>query len=205
MLVLNLSPHCRTGDFEFFEQRPPEPGRLPQRKNPFEVNEMFCPRCGNNSDSDQKYCRGCGFELQRVSELLQETTAIESTADSENVRSLLDQRKLVLVGSVVVLSTIGVALLGVVVALIVSILNGTIPALFGGFALFLLLGISLGFVALGLASVRQQQAKQSSKADKALLKDEPLPALEQGNAQSVYSVTERTTELLTAGLKEKDS
>jgi uncharacterized membrane protein required for colicin V production len=117
----------------------------------------------------------------------------------------LDQRKLVLVGSVVVLSTIGVALLGVVVALIVSILNGTIPALFGGFALFLLLGISLGFVALGLASVRQQQAKQSSKADKALLKDEPLPALEQGNAQSVHSVTEHTTELLTAGLKEKDS
>ena len=33
-LVLNLSPHCRTGDFECFVQRPPEPGVMPQRKNP---------------------------------------------------------------------------------------------------------------------------------------------------------------------------
>ena len=170
-----------------------------------EVNEMFCPRCGNNGDSDQKYCRACGFELQRVSELLQETTAIESTSGSENVPALLDQRKLKLVGSVVVLSTIGVALLGIIVALLVAILNGIIPALFGGFALFILLGISVGFVALGLASVKKEQGKPSSKPDKTLLKDEPLPALEPGNAQYVHSVTEHTTELLTAGLKEKNN
>jgi len=166
---------------------------------------MFCPRCGNNGDSDQKYCRGCGFELQRVSELLQETTALESTSGSESVPALLDQRKLKLVGSVVVLSTIGVALLGIIVALLVAILNGIIPAVFGGFALFILLGISVGFVALGLAAVRQEQAKPSSKPDKAHLKDEPLPALEPGNVQYVHSVTEHTTELLTSGLKEKNN
>ena len=166
---------------------------------------MFCPRCGNDGDSDQKYCRLCGFELTRVSELLQETTAIENPSDSEQPRGLLDERNLKLVGSVVVLSTIGIALLGIIVALLVTILDGIIPALFGGFALFVLLGISVGFVALGLANLRQQQAKQLSKADKAHLKDDPLPTLELANAQYVHSVTERTTELLTAGLKEKDS
>ena len=33
---------------------------------------MFCPNCGNQNSTDQKFCRSCGFGLQKVAQTLSE-------------------------------------------------------------------------------------------------------------------------------------
>ena len=35
-----------------------------------DVKTMYCPKCGNDSSTEQRYCRSCGFGLQTVSQLL---------------------------------------------------------------------------------------------------------------------------------------
>jgi len=64
---------------------------------------MFCPRCGQDGTTEQHFCRSCGFEIVGVSALLQDAGP-ESLKPRDN--QLFSERKLKVVGSIAVLSTI---------------------------------------------------------------------------------------------------
>ena len=150
---------------------------------------MFCPRCGQDGTIEQHFCRSCGFELVGVSALLQDAgpESLESHANR-----LLNQQKLKVVGSIAVLSTISLALIALLVGIVVLMVVGKMPLLAGGLLLTFMTGLIIGFVCLGLASLKTSEQKQKH------LKENPVTSalVQPGVEQSLLSVTEHTTELL---------
>jgi hypothetical protein len=158
---------------------------------------MFCPRCGQDGTIEQHFCRSCGFELVGVSALFQDAgpESLESHANR-----LLNQQKLKVVGSIAVLSTISLALIALLVGIVVLMVVGKMPLLAGGLLLTFMTGLIIGFVCLGLASLKTSEQKQKH------LKGNPATSalLQPGVEQSLLSVTEHTTELL-ENPQEKDA
>jgi len=151
---------------------------------------MFCPRCGQDGTTEQHFCRSCGLELVGVSALLQEAGP-ESVESPDNLR--LNQQKLKFVGSIVVLSTISLALIALLVGIVVLMALGNMPLLAGGLLLTFMTGIIIGFVCLGLASLKTSEPEKQ----KHLNENPATSALFQlGVEQALASVTEHTTELL---------
>jgi hypothetical protein len=54
---------------------------------------MFCPNCGNQAAVDQKICRSCGMNLQKVAPALAEHLAEFGTGQS-GIESAKDLRPL---------------------------------------------------------------------------------------------------------------
>jgi hypothetical protein len=104
------------------------------------------------------------------------------------------QRKLKRIGSIVVISTISLALFAVCGAIIWAMVAGGIPVLFGLLGLLILLGSTSGFIFLGLA---QLKAETSTASQTALDSNETTTKLLNQQALNIPpSVTERTTNLL---------
>jgi hypothetical protein len=102
--------------------------------------------------------------------------------------------KLKRIGSIVVISTISLALFAVCGAIIWAIVTGGMPVWFGLLGLLLLLGITSGFIFLGLA---QLKATTSTARETALDSNETTTRLLNQQALNIPpSVTERTTNLL---------
>ena len=132
---------------------------------------MFCPRCGQDGTTEQHFCRSCGFELAGVSALLQEAGP-ESFESQDN--RLLNPQKLRAVGSIAVLSTISLALIALLIGIVVLMVVGKMPLLAGGLLLTFMTGLIIGFVCLGLASLKstereKQKHLKESPATSALL------------------------------------
>ena len=53
---------------------------------------MHCPKCGNESDFDQKFCRKCGFNLAPISSLV----LVDSGRDDEQKPDKVERDKLIL-------------------------------------------------------------------------------------------------------------
>src|SRR4030095_13905349 len=151
---------------------------------------MFCPRCGQDGTTEQHFCRSCGFELVGVSALLQDAGP-ESLESHDN--RLFNQQKLKVVGSIAVLSTISLGLIALLVGIVVLMVVGKMPLLAGGLLLTFMTGLIIGFVCLGLASL-----KSSAQEKQKHLKENPATSalIQPGVEQSLLSVTEHTTELL---------
>jgi len=148
---------------------------------------MYCPRCGKDGSLEQKFCRACGFQLDQVVELLEPQSV-------QVVDQNLAQFKLRRIGSIVVMSTISLALFGVCGAIIWAMVVGGMPVSFGLIGLLLLLGITFGFIFLGLA---QLKAETSTASQTALDSNETSTRLLNQQALNIPpSVTERTTNLL---------
>ena len=148
---------------------------------------MYCPRCGKDGSLEQKFCRACGFQLDQVMELLepQSVQVVDQNIAQLNLRRI---------GSIVVISTISLALFGICGAIIWAMVAGGIPVWFGLLGLLLLLGITSGFIFLGLA---QLKAETSTASQTALDSNETSTKLLNQQAPNIPpSVTERTTNLL---------
>jgi uncharacterized integral membrane protein len=156
---------------------------------------MHCPRCGSDAVVGQQFCRSCGFNLEKVAELLGEQPP--ALLSSDLVRAQQQQRRLEHWASVGGLAMILLVVL-MVIYLVVSemmIKSGKI-----GVGLLLLLLFLGGAVMAGLQgyskTLKQRLANQ--RAGSGL--DLPAGATKQLDAhrEPVESVTERTTELLIA-------
>jgi len=158
---------------------------------------MFCPRCGQDGTIEQHFCRSCGFELVGVSALFQDAgpESLESHANR-----LLNQQKLKVVGSIAVLSTISLALIALLVGIVVLMVVGKMPLLAGGLLLTFMTGLIIGFVCLGLASLKTSEQKQKHLKENPATSALVPPTVE----QSLLSVTEHATELL-ENPQEKDA
>jgi hypothetical protein len=166
---------------------------------------MFCPNCGNKSSTDQKFCRSCGLGLEKVTETLAAQLPVKV---DEN---LLEQKDKLEKWGVAALSVFGLGVLGLFLYGIGSKLMLTQGKVVGGLALLgLLIMIGCGLLSVYLFA-RAREVEQSKASRPILQPDEfnrneitreLLPA---GQFEHIPSVTERTTELLTAEeIREKE-
>ncbi len=152
---------------------------------------MFCPRCGQDGTIEQRFCRSCGFELAEVSALLQD--ADPQSLESRDSR-LFNEQKLKVVGSIAVLSTVTLGLIALLVGIVVLMVAGNMPVVAGARLLTFMTGLIIGFVCLGLASLKTRNSE--TEKQKHLKKHPATSALIQPADQPLLSVTEHTTELL---------
>jgi hypothetical protein len=157
---------------------------------------MFCPRCGHNGTSDQHFCRACGFELNRVAELLQDSDQTSLVSDHTNALLVVHQRKLKLVGSIAVLGTVSLGLLALLAGIVVLMVSGKMPLLAGGAILTFMIGIFVGFICLGLASLKPRLPEPAKQRNSLKENAATSTLVEPVGEQPLLSVTEHTTELL---------
>ncbi|MCG3162129.1 MAG: hypothetical protein JMDDDDMK_03369 [Acidobacteria bacterium] len=53
---------------------------------------MHCPNCGTKAPSEQKFCRACGFGLEKVAKLIAEQTTISEDQTEESSPAHSDDR-----------------------------------------------------------------------------------------------------------------
>lgn len=166
---------------------------------------MYCPNCGNQNSADQKFCRSCGLALQKVAQTLSEQlpTKLDLTLQQKKERF----EKL----GVAALSICGA---GLAIPILYSIFyttmwtQGNIVKGLGMLALLLVLACGLiSAILFAKANEVKETAANRTPIEPLVLKPgedtgkllhEPVPA------QPVFSVAERTTELLLAQKKSTD-
>lgn len=157
---------------------------------------MFCPNCGKENSTDQKFCRACGIGLEKTVESLMEQKLSPSQNDSLlRKRILLETFGTVATGGLITVTVIGVSAI-IYTILTKMILTGS-SVLFGSlltaFIVFALL--TLIYVVFRESLNEKQNKKKPSNSElnepkntNNLLEDKPFaPAA---------SVTENSTELL---------
>ena len=155
---------------------------------------MHCPKCGNESDFDQKFCRKCGLNLAPISSLV----LVDSGRDDEQKPDKVERDKLIL------RRMVSWMIWGCVILLIGLVLLATgrafdVPKFLSPLASFLLIGgtatAAYGVLAAlreGIASPKELARPKgrdelSSSATNELSGEVPV---------GLPSVTERTTQLI---------
>lgn len=162
---------------------------------------MFCPNCGANNSTEQKFCRSCGLNLERTAESL-----IEQMPSAESAKLLKRERNLEKFGNFA-FGGFGVVLLIAILSIIYLIITKVIlsgNSVFGG----ILLIAFIVFAALTLAYVAfNEDLKERKQKMNPMLKNElsekpdTAKLLEEKPFEPVPSVTENTTDLLYAEQK----
>ena len=160
---------------------------------------MYCPNCGKTNSSEQKFCRGCGLQLdQIVQSLVKQLNSADSDKKPVNRQNNVDRWIKIIAVSTISLF-VGAVLWAIIYTIIIvkgEVLSGSI-----------FLAIILGLVAFGLLmlyrdsldrrpSVQENSLPGEQATDTAKLLAEP-------HFEPVSSVIERTTELLTVDGKPK--
>jgi uncharacterized membrane protein YvbJ len=157
---------------------------------------MFCPNCGKENSTEQKFCRACGIGLEKTVESLMEQKL--SPAQSDNLlrkRILLETFGTVATGGLITVIVIAVSAV-IYTILMKMILTGT-SVLFGilltAFIIFALLTlIYVGFN----ASLKEKQNKRKLPVNELDGQKNANGLLEEKPFEPALSVTEHSTELL---------
>ena len=158
---------------------------------------MYCPNCGKTNSAEQKYCRSCGLQLEQiVQSLVNQLSAPD--ADSKLVARQHNLDRLI---RIVAVSTISLFVGAVLWGILYSIILGKGEVLAGSIFLAIIIGMVLfGVLMLYRESLTTKPSKQKSSPD-ALVSD-AAKLLSEPRYESVPSVVERTTELLTVNRKD---
>lgn len=165
---------------------------------------MFCPNCGANNSTEQKFCRSCGLNLEQTAlSLLEQVPSAESAAILKKERALEKFGNIAFTG-------LGAAILLGVIGLLYVILTKMVLAGSNPLAGALLM-VVIVFAALALVYVFMNESlkERKSKLSPELLKEledkrTTGNLLREGDFEPVPSVTERTTDLLYSGKKNKE-
>ena len=161
---------------------------------------MHCPKCGAEAPLTQRFCRLCGFSLEKIPQLVTEQLSEEEHLLSDEVADKLRVRRQKIYHwlSVTGIGFAVLAALSLLVGLIYLMIGGNIPLVPGFVILIMLLG---GMLAASLAfyseSLKKTLSGRSSSGSPALPQRATIspPSLEAYPGPS-GSVTERTTMLL---------
>jgi hypothetical protein len=166
---------------------------------------MHCPNCGTKASAGQKFCRACGFGLDKVEQLIaeQRTTATDLTTEATGKLSNNRLRRLEK-WAAIALFTLGGALGGMLLRAIIFNVMIEQGKIFEGAAILLILAIAalISFLAYlhserkNSASTRSNPQQRLPEASQALDTAKMLP---EPNAEIAASVAEHTT----AKLEEK--
>ena len=162
---------------------------------------MYCPNCGTNTSSDQKFCRACGLGLEKIALSLFEQLPTKVDKSLQARKERLEKM------GVAALSVFGLGVLSFLLYSVGYKLMMTQGNVLAGLAI-------LGFVIMitcGLTSV-VLFAKAKEVGDEAAKRPQPQnlsPAgestkelLSEGHFEPVPTVTDRTTEMLVVGKRD---
>ena len=159
---------------------------------------MFCPNCGANNSTEQKFCRSCGLNLEQTA-----LSLLEQMPSAESAELLKRQKNLEKFGSIA-FGGFGLVLLTAVCAIIYLIFTKVIlsgNSVFGGILLiaFIVFAIStLAYVVFNEDLKERMQKTNPALNNELAEKRDTAKLLEDKPFEPVGSVTENSTELLYA-------
>ena len=167
---------------------------------------MYCPNCAKENSTEQKFCRSCGINLERITESL-----LEQVQNSEGISASKISRFFETLGKLGFGGLFGAILVGVVFLIGTLfnkfVLSGQTDKIIMGL-IFILLIISAIF---GLAYViyqeylKEQKRKSTSVIQNRIEVRDTAKLLEERPFEPIHSVTENTTNLLFVENKIKTS
>jgi hypothetical protein len=160
---------------------------------------IHCPGCGTEAPVTQRFCRSCGFSLEKVPQLVAEQLSESELVASKAAKKLQKrQQEIERWLSIMGIGFTVLVALSMLIGLIYLMFAGSIPIVPGIVLLVLVLG---GCVAGSLAIYSEKLKKTLS--DSSSLRSRPLPETEITSKSPLeafegpfLSVTERTTNLL---------
>jgi hypothetical protein len=167
---------------------------------------MHCPNCGAKASTGQKFCRACGFGLEKVEQLIadQRTGATDQTIVTTGRLSddLLRKMEKWAMRALLALGSIGVSLILWAIIVKLMIKEGAIFP--GSVLLMLLIGAVLLLFLVYLKEVRKNSASpQSNQQHRLTQAQETAKMLSEPNADMAASVTEQTTTRLEEKLESR--
>jgi hypothetical protein len=162
---------------------------------------MYCPNCGNKNSAGQKFCRSCGLGLEKVAQSLTEQLPTKLDESLQQRKEKLERL------GVAALSVFGVGVLsfilyGVFYKLMLT--QGRILAALAILALIIIMGCGLLSVVLFAKAneLKEASAKRQIKEPTELNPSEGAKGLlPEAHPEPMFSVAERTTELLSVEKK----
>jgi hypothetical protein len=157
---------------------------------------MFCPNCGANNSTEQKFCRSCGLNLEKSSESLLEQIPNAQNANLIKQSQLVEKFGNFALGGLglVILTAISAIIYGIFSKMILTGANVLVGILLIAFLIFA--ALSLIFVIFN-ESIKEKKAKTNPALKSELPeKQERAKLLEEKHFEPAASVTENSTELL---------
>jgi len=167
---------------------------------------MHCPDCGTKASAGQKFCRGCGFGLEKVELLIadQRTGATEQTTVTTGRLSDDWLRKMEKWAARALFALGGIAVSLILWAIIVKLMikEGAIFA--GSMLLMLVIGVVLLlFLAYMQDKRKNSTSTRSNQQHRLPQAQETAKMLPEPNAEMAASVTEQTTTRLEEKLESR--
>ncbi len=159
---------------------------------------MYCPNCGNKNSVDQRFCRSCGLGLEKAAQSLTEQLPTKADLSLEQQKERFERL------GVAALSVFGFGVLSFILYSVfykLMLSEGRVLAALGVIALLIVMGCGLLSVILFAKAneVKQASAKRAVNEPEELQSERPTQdLLPEAHPAPVYSVTDRTTELLAA-------
>ena len=157
---------------------------------------MHCPDCGTKASAGQKFCRACGFSLEKVEQLIadQKAAATEQTTVATG-RLSDDWLRRLEKWAARALFTLGGILGGLMLwAIIAKVMIEKGRIFQGSIVLMILAGAALTLFLAYLDSERKKLASARSNQQHGLTQaQETAKMLSEPNAEIAVSVTEQTT------------
>ena len=156
---------------------------------------MYCPNCGKQTSSEQKFCRACGLGLEKIAQSLGEQ--LPARVD-QSLRERQERLEKLGVGA---LSVFGLGILGLLLYAVAQKLLATGASLI---AILAIVGLVIMFGSGLLSAILFARAKElGEEASKRQPQPDELAGstkelLPEARFEPVPTVTERTTELLFA-------
>ncbi len=157
---------------------------------------MFCPNCGANNSTEQKFCRSCGLNLEKSAESLVEQMPSAQTANLLKHEKLIERFGNFALGGLGVIGLIALTagLYVLVTKLIITGTNIFAAILLISFFVFAIL--SLIFVVFNETLKEKKQKINSALGNESAEKKDTAKLLEEKLFEPAASVTENSTELL---------
>lgn len=157
---------------------------------------MFCPNCGNQTSTEQKFCRACGLGLEKIAQSLGEQMPARMD------QSLLARKERLEKLGVGALSVFGLGVLGFLLYAVGQKLlaQGSLLAVLAMVGLVIMLGCGLlsAILFARAKELGEQASKRQPQPNEIETSGSTRELLSEGRFEPVPTVTDRTTELLFA-------
>jgi hypothetical protein len=160
---------------------------------------MHCPNCGTNASTGQKFCRACGFGLEKVEQLIADQRASATQETTVATGSFSDDwlRKFEKWAARALFALGGIAVSLILWAIIVKLMIREGAIFPGSMLLMLLIGVVLAMFLVFMKEKRNNSAStQSNQQHRLPQAQETAKMLSEPKAEMAASVTEQTTSRL---------